>query len=40
MELTKWNLFKMEPSELYTDDKESKYSSNPAKKTNVENWHC
>ena len=33
MGLTKWN--KMELSELYTDDKKSKYSSNPTKETNV-----
>ena len=29
----------MELSELYTDDKKPKYSSNPTKETNVQNYH-
>ena len=40
MELTRWNkIYKMEPSELYADDKKFEYSSNPTKETNVQNCH-
>ena len=41
MEVIKWNeIFKMKLSEFYTDDKKSKYFSNPTEETIVQNCHC